>query len=95
MCYQNWLSRAASKLLIIRWNHFRDGHVMHVPHVMLLCKLNIFWFLKGSGRRDWHNALARQGLGLAMAGPFALNAQALGAKGTSLLDSTWYMGQVL
>lgn len=95
---QNWFSRTALKVLIIKWNQFRDGHAMHVSPTMLPCKINIFWFLTrncGSGRRDWDNGLARQGLGLAAARPFALQAQALGAKGTSRLDNTWHMGQVL
>lgn len=97
-CYRNWFSRTALKVLIIKWNQFRDGHTMHIPPMMLPCKLNIFWFLTrhcGSGRRDWPNALARQDLGLAAARPFPLCTQALGAKGTLQLDNTWHMEQML
>lgn len=46
--YQNWLIRMALKVLIITGNQFTGEHAMHIPPMVLPCKLSVFCSLKGA-----------------------------------------------
>lgn len=92
---QSWLIGMALKVLILTGNQVG----MQCTSLPWCCHANSAFSVPkrsfGPGRRDWNDALAGQGMGLAASRPFVFHTQIPGPKGVSQLDDAWHVAQGL